>query len=139
VLLRVAILLLIAGPVEADDAPPPPVNVAPQQLETVRTAGDRVIDPDPDTQKTIIAARKPAATSTFKISLDERGAMTSTDVLKASGYDEWDEKIRSTMTDIWRFRPYELNGKPHAVCTAVTQIFKNPQAPARPSAPRKTI
>jgi hypothetical protein len=136
VLLRVATLLLITGPVAADNTPPPPVNVAPQQLETVRVAGDRIIDPDPDTQKKIVADRKAAATSTFKICIDERGAMTSTDVLKASGYDEWDEKIRSTMTDIWRFRPYEVNGKPHAVCTAVTQIFKNPQPPTRS---KKTI
>jgi hypothetical protein len=141
VLGRTALLLAAsaASAAEADTAPPHHVNVAPQALEARRLAGDRIVEPDAETKKKIVADQRRIAAAIFQLCIDERGAVVTTDLLHSSGYPDWDDKIRSTMRETWRYRAFELKGHLTPVCTAVTQTFKNEQAPAqRPSAPKQT-
>jgi hypothetical protein len=43
--------------------------------------------------------------------------------MKSTGFPAYDETIMSRIRGEWRYRPFQVNGKPVAVCTAVTFIY----------------
>jgi len=110
----------------------PPANVAPQTLEPRRIAGIRDIAPDQPTQRRIVADQKRIVVASHKLCIDDAGTATDVTLLHSSGYREWDEQITKEMLETWRYWPYEVNGKRVPICTAYTQVFRNPQAPTRP-------
>lgn len=121
------VALLLARAAVAD--PPQHQDIAPATLEQLRIAGERSIPPDQATRRKIIADHKSGATTTFVLCIDEHGNPSSTELLKSSGYAEWDDKVRAAMLDAWRFRPYEHDGKAVRACAAITQLYKNPNPP----------
>lgn len=91
-------------------------------IEERRTHGDPKIYP-PDT--TITAIKRDGVSrvvTTVKMCLSSRGTVQRLDVLKSSGYPAYDALIRSTMRT-WRYEPFQVNGEPVPVCTAVTFIY----------------
>lgn len=40
-------------------------------------------------------------------------------------FAKYDEKIREHMSE-WEYSPFEINGKPAPICTAVTIIYQQP-------------
>lgn len=48
--------------------------------------------------------------------------MSSITQLKSTGFPAYDSKIKREM-NVWKYRPFLINGKPAPVCTAVTFIY----------------
>ena len=99
-----------------------PHNVPPTLLEGQRIAGERNIVPDDVTKVEIQRSGKTKIIGAFKLCVDANGVVTSVDQLKSTGFSAYDAKIKTAM-HAWRYRPYRINGKDAAVCTAVTFIY----------------
>jgi protein TonB len=119
-------LSLLPSIAVADD--PPPQNVAPQALEGQRVAGDKNIVPDDVTKVEISRAGKEKIVGSFKLCIDTDGKPSAVKQLKSTGFSKYDEKIVAGIKT-WRYKPYEVNGKAAAVCTAVTFIYSQPLPP----------
>lgn len=108
--------------------PPPPSPAAPPQtvpptlLEGARISGNKIIVPDDATKEQILQSGQQRIIASFKLCLDPQGNVASVSKLKSSGFPDYDAKITSQMQQ-WRYRPYQVDGKPVPVCTAVTFIY----------------
>lgn len=102
--------------------PPPPQTIAPSQLESLRIQGNKVIAPDAATTRQMQRDGKSKIVASFKLCVSENGLPTRVSQLKSSGYPAYDQKIEREMRT-WGYRPYVVNGKQTAVCTAVTFIY----------------
>jgi hypothetical protein len=128
----------LSGAVAAPPPPPPPPPspppqlVAPSALEALRIAGDKIILPDPDTRTEIIASGKDRLVGTYKLCVTASGNIQTVVQLKSTGFPAYDAKIRATIRDEWRYRPFLINGKPAAVCTAATFIYSRLPSPPPP-------
>src|SRR5438874_1475224 len=65
--------------------------------------------------------------ASFKLCLDDTGAVVTVRGLKSTGYPAYDDKLRMTILDTWKYKPYLVNGQPVPVCTAVTFIYTQEQ------------
>jgi len=110
-------------------APPPAppaqkAQIVPVQvLKGLRVSGEEQITPP---SKAIVAMERSGATrvvASAKMCLTESGRVQSVSMIKASGYPSWDSKIQSKMR-LWKYRPYQANGKAIPVCTSVTFVYK---------------
>ena len=117
-----------APPPPPPPPPAPPLNVAPTTLETLRLAGTKTIAADAQTRADMVAAGKTRIVAALKICLDDTGSVRSTATLKSSGFPAYDRRLFSE-TRNWVFRPYKVNGKPMAVCTAYTFIYDASKTP----------
>ncbi|MBL9019716.1 MAG: energy transducer TonB [Myxococcales bacterium] len=121
---------LIGGPPPPPPPPPPapPRSVPPAVLESLRLAGTKVIAADARTRADILAGGKTRVVAALKICLDDAGSVRSSAVMKSSGFPAYDRKLISE-TRGWVFRPYKVNGKATAVCTAYTFIYDATKTP----------
>ena len=103
--------------------PAPPQNVAPAALEAQRIAGEKMIEPDDVTKTEIQRSGKDRVIASFKLCLTIEGSINSVNMLKSSSFPAYDNKILSTIRGTWRYKPFNVNGKPVPVCTAVTFIY----------------
>lgn len=101
----------------------PPMNVAPTVLEGQRIAGERNILPDEATKTEIQRAGKERVIGSWKLCLDESGAVSEVKALKPTGFAAYDSKIE-TAIKTWQYKPYlSPAGRAVPVCTAVTFIY----------------
>lgn len=121
---------VVGGVVGAPPPPPPPPpppappqNVPPTMLEGSRVAGDKNIAPDDVTKTEIQRSGKDKIVGSFKLCLSVSGDIQSVTMLKSTGFPAYDTKIQGKMRGEWRYKPYNVNGKPVPVCTAVTFIY----------------
>jgi periplasmic protein TonB len=106
--------------------PPPPAaprNIAPTALEAQRIGGEKNILPDDVTKTEIQRAGKTKIVTSVKICLSATGSVATLNVIKASGFPAYDQKIQREMRN-WKYRPFMVNGKAAPVCTAVTFIYQ---------------
>ena len=120
---------VVGGVVGAPPPPPPPPpppappqNVPPTLLEGSRIAGEKQIIPDDVTKTEIQRSGKTKVIATAKLCLSTSGEVERVDLVKSSGFPNYDDKIRSAMST-WRYRPYTVNGTAVKACTAVTFIY----------------
>jgi hypothetical protein len=115
--------------IEKDPPPPPPPpppleeNVSPTLLEKYRTAGAKEILPDDDTKTEIGRSGKAKVVGAWKLCLAESGEIARVTMLKSSGFGKYDTTIAATIRDTWKYKPYQTNRRPTAVCTVVTFIY----------------
>lgn len=109
-------------PSVAPPPPRPPLNVPPTLLEGSRIAGNKIIVPDDATKAAITDSGKAKIIASFKLCVDPGGAVTTITLLKPSGFAAYDAKLRREM-QVWKYKPYLVNGKAVPVCTAVTFIY----------------
>ena len=120
---------VVGGVVGAPPPPPPPPppappqNVPPTMLEGSRISGDKMIAPDDVTKTEIQRSGKDKVVGSFKLCLTVDGSIASVTMLKSTGFDAYNTKIQGKMRSEWRYKPYNVNGKPVPVCTAVTFIY----------------
>ena len=112
-----------APPPPPPPPPAPPQNVPPTMLEGSRIAGEKMITPDDVTKTEINRSGKTRIIGSFKLCLTVGGAIQTVTMLKSTGFPAYDNKILSTIRGSWRYRPYNVNGKPVPVCTAVTFVY----------------
>src|SRR6185295_12750041 len=104
-------------------APAAPQLVALTTLEANRIAGDKVILPDPTTVDSINRWGADKLVATYKVCVTTAGTIDLVTQTKSSGFPAYDEKIRNTIRQDWRYHPYVVNGKPQAVCTAIRFVY----------------
>lgn len=128
---KIAALTAALATRPADDASAPraePGNVSPSALERFRVSGEKNVVPDDGTKAAIAQAGTKKIIGSFKLCLDTSGSISSIKRLKSTGFDAYDRLIEQKMHD-WRYRPFLIDGKPTAVCTAVTFIYKQVSEP----------
>ncbi|MBC7976579.1 MAG: energy transducer TonB, partial [Myxococcales bacterium] len=105
-------------------APPAaPQNVAPTALDANRISGDKDIIPDDITKAEISRSGKEKLVATYKLCITIDGAISNVSQLASTGFPAYDTKILNTIRGKWRYRPFMVNGKAAAVCTAVRFIY----------------
>lgn len=116
---------VVAAPPPPPPPPPPapPANVAPAALDANRIAGEKNIVPDDVTKTEIQRSGKDKLVGSFKVCITAEGNISAVNQLKSTGFAAYDSKIVNTIRGEWRYRPFVVNGKPAAVCTAVTFIY----------------
>jgi serine/threonine protein kinase len=100
-----------------------PQLVAPTTLEANRIAGDKAIMPDSATMDAISHWGADKIVSAYKVCVTAAGTIDLVTQVKASGFPAYDEKIRTTIRQDWRYRPYVANGKAQAVCTTMRFVY----------------
>ncbi len=111
--------------------------IPPKQLEQLRAAGETQLAPDDAEQRLLARCRIARATASFKLCIDAAGEPIWIETLRSSRLSRYDGRLVAAIAG-WRYRPYLHDGKPTAVCSAVTFVFSN-QAPAQaPPAPSST-
>lgn len=100
-------------------APPPRtwVKVPGGAIVRSRTHGDDHIEPDNATSAELAKARR-RASGTFRLCVDEGGAVVLARAMIETGFPAYDEKILREVR-AWKFRPYVIDGEPSGVCSEV--------------------
>lgn len=114
----------------SDNSPPPadsPGVIPPDILEGRRVAGEKYIVPDDRTKLMIKRDGKDLLIATFQMCLDDTGRVDKVVLLKSSGYPSYDLRLTDAMKQ-WRYRPYEVDGTPKPVCSAITFVYKQRNA-----------
>ena len=107
----------------------PPLNVSPSALNAFRIAGRADIVPD-DATKTALAksaiatAQRIRLIGSFKLCISSSGRIQTITALKSTGVPAYDSKLIRDMREGWRYRPFQREGVPSPVCTAVTFIYQ---------------
>ena len=76
-----------------------------QYINIVRISGTTAIVPDLATKNMIGAMQPPRVISSWKLCMDETGAVASVDKLKSSGFMDYDATIRRELHK-WQYKPY---------------------------------
>jgi protein TonB len=110
-------------------APPPPPEpekpkVVPQvALKANRISGNDQVAPPESVRLLMVKQGESKLVATSKMCLTKAGAVASVNMVKSSGYAEYDQKILAEMRR-WKYRPFTVNGKAVPVCTAITFIYR---------------
>jgi len=94
-----------------------PTPISPMDLERDRLTGNKNIVPDPDTVHKIADGHHRVLAS-VKFCLDLQGRVTSSTLLKSSGYPAYDREILDGVKT-WTYKP-----QTRLLCTAVTFLFE---------------
>jgi hypothetical protein len=92
-------------------------------VEGTRIAGNKLITPDDDTWAQVASRDLRRIQASFRVCLDEAGAVESVLPFRSSGFAAYDRKIMATIASTWRYAPYKIDDVATAVCTAVTFIY----------------
>jgi hypothetical protein len=111
--------------------PAPPTNISPAALEANRIAGEKNILPDDITRAEISQSGKGELIGSFKLCISTAGSVTGVSVLKSTTFPAYDARITAELRK-WKYAPFLINGKPAAVCTAVTFIYSQREPPPPP-------
>jgi hypothetical protein len=113
-------------------APPPPPRPNKMQpislaqgaslLEGKRIAGTKMIYPDDTTKLAIQKAGMTRVKGSFRVCIDESGAVESVLPIRSTGVAPYDRRIITAIHD-WRYSPFMINNQPIAVCTMVRFIY----------------
>ncbi len=102
--------------------PQRPVMVPPTVIKGMRLSGETQIVP-PATVKTAIRRDgNKRVIAVFRVCVGQHGEISSIDVQKPSGYPAYDAVLAAGLRG-WRYRPYQVAGRPVAVCGVVSFIY----------------
>jgi hypothetical protein len=113
----------VVPPIPVAAAPAGPRLVPPSALEANRIAGDKAIMPDAATMDVIGRWGADKVVSTYKVCITAAGNIDLVTQMTSSGFPAYDDKIRNAIRGDWRYRPYLVNGKAHAVCTTFRFVY----------------
>lgn len=98
-------------------------HIVPQvAMEQRRLSGNRDIYPGDATKLAIQRDGVRRVVTTVKMCLSSGGTVQRLELLKSSGYAEYDALIQATMRT-WRYSPFAVNGEAVPVCTSITFIY----------------
>jgi TonB family protein len=111
------------GTPRSPTASPSGPRMVPQvELERYRIGGKGDAMPD-DREAKAMAKRNRGTLGILKLCVNDKGAPSKIEVLRSTGFGAYDLKL-ATLMATWRFRPFLIEGRPVAVCTSVTFIFR---------------
>ncbi len=102
-------------------APAPPRGVSPSDLRNLLTSKTTIEVPS-IVQTQMKRDDKKTASATIKVCLGTAGEVTTTAVLKSSGYPAYDEQAVAAIRG-WRYKPFMADGHAVAICSAVISSF----------------
>lgn len=105
---------------DADCKPKEPPRIV--IVENLRTSGETQIQPSDDVKLRMDREGQSHLHVSFKVCLDEHGAVTSTSRMGSTGYSSYDDALAAAI-GTWRYRPYSVNGTAIPVCGPVTFTF----------------
>jgi hypothetical protein len=94
----------------------------------VRISGEKKIELPRSVKVKMDAWDQTEADITTRVCVSTEGVPTSVVVLDSSGFDEADQKVKETILNTWRYRPYLANGQPIPVCERITFRYQLPHA-----------
>ena len=98
-----------------------PVTIS--ETKVKRISGDARIEAPNSVKVSMQRADESRVTGTIKVRADDHGRVVRTSVAKSTGYDAYDDKLASEMSD-WRYEPLrDADGEPTPFCTFVTLIY----------------
>ncbi len=100
-----------------------PDIIPPRELEKQRIAGKSTIYPDAKATAELDKLGKARVIESLKLCIDETGAVESVIAVKRTGSPAYDQELEDTMRT-WKFKPWVIDGKPKAACTAFTFIYQ---------------
>jgi hypothetical protein len=65
--------------------------------------------------------------SSWKVCIDETGAVNIVEKLRSSGFPDYDATIRRELSQ-WKYQPLKVDGKAMAACKAVTLVYDLPSS-----------
>ena len=86
--------------------------------------------PNDATKQQLLDANDPGVKAVVQMCLDDGGRPARVTLISSSCLPDYDNRILETMAD-WRYKPVEINGKPTAICTMVTYIYRQTQFRSR--------
>ena len=102
-------------------APAPPRGVSPSDLRNLLTSKTTIEVPS-IVQTQMKRDDKKTASATIKVCVGTAGEVTTTAVLKSSGYPAYDEQAVAAIRG-WRYKPFMADGHAVAICSAVISSF----------------
>jgi TonB family protein len=118
---------VVAPPKPAPPPPPAPVKaeparaVPPATFKTMLISSHEIAVPDATLTQMARDEKKKLAT-VIKVCIDPSGNVTSTSVIKSSGYSIYDDKLVEGIRS-WKYRGYVDGGKAVPACSAVAISF----------------
>lgn len=115
---------------EGKALPEPPARVEPPRarsvkvvraaiLEGQRIRGNPQIHPPETARNAMLRDGARRTQAVVKLCLDTQGSPSTVELVKSSGYPEYDSRLRAEIRT-WRYRPYRLEGGAAiAVCTSI--------------------
>jgi hypothetical protein len=96
--------------------------VAPPVLGALRLSGPTQIQPSDKTKIEVSRAGVSKLSASFKLCLDTLGNVSSVQLMKPTGYPDYDLLLIQAI-HTWRYRPYTVANHPIPVCGMVTFIY----------------
>jgi len=112
----------ISGGVAGGTLNTSPMTVSSHLVEKYRKSGRKDIAPDRRDRAAIRKSHAAKVLGIVTMCLDVKGRVTSTRLIRSTGYPRYDRKILREMGR-WRFRPIQFWRKPTAVCTTVKHVY----------------
>ncbi len=78
----------------------------------------------------MLESADPGVKAEVQLCLDDSGKPASIKLISSSCLPSYDARILQTMAE-WRYRPFEIDGRPTAICTTVTYIYRQTNFRAR--------
>ena len=105
-------------PDPTEDEHKPPTRVESNVINSYRTSGERTIQPDDNTKNQMRIDGVTSVTCIIKLTISARGTVVDAKILKTSGYDDYDQKLRAAVLT-WTYRPYKPDGTAIQVSSTV--------------------
>jgi hypothetical protein len=129
--LLAAALLLSSTVAVAEDAPQTEPWVSPTAVEANWIAGENAITPSDATKAELKRAGKDRVAGSFKLCLDSAGVPTMVATLTSTAFRAYDQELHDKIQGR-RYKPFQIGGKPTAVCTEVTVVYVRKQPGPEP-------
>ena len=100
-----------------------PIKVPPPVIRGMRLSGETQIQMSEMEKTSLLRSGKTRATASAKVCIGARGEVSSLSMYAGSGYAGWDAAILGAMRN-WRYRAYQIGGKPVPVCGMVTFMYE---------------
>jgi TonB family protein len=100
-----------------------PVILEESVISAARIAGNRDITLPAATKQALLAQSRRETAALVLLCLDATGVPTRIEIARSTGFADADQKIRDEMS-AWRYRPYQVNGAPVPVCTAIRLHYR---------------
>ena len=110
----------------------PPQNVPPTLL--ARELLDQHVAPDAKTGAQMVTDGISRAIASFKVCIDDTGALSALELLRSTGYPAYDDELEVAIEN-HRYEPYRIADRAVPACTALTFVYQ-PSAP-HPETPRE--
>lgn len=92
-------------------------------LESLRTRGNRTVRPPHSVQAKLRQSKRDRIVVLMKMCVSKKGIPIRLETIRPSHFPRYDHRIFNAMRK-WRFRPFEIDGKPVEVCTMVTFLYE---------------